>query len=56
MLAGAEQFVVEVFRAKDDRFFAAGLLSSAQLIAVAVALGGAAILRAYVARRAALAG
>jgi phosphatidylglycerol:prolipoprotein diacylglycerol transferase len=37
-LAGAERFVIEIFRAKDDRFF--GPFTMAQLIAVAfVAIG-----------------
>jgi phosphatidylglycerol:prolipoprotein diacylglycerol transferase len=40
VLAGAERFVVEFFRAKDDRV-AAGL-TVAQLIALAIAAGGAA--------------
>jgi phosphatidylglycerol:prolipoprotein diacylglycerol transferase len=39
-LAGIERFIVEFFRAKDDRFFAAGL-TAAQLIAIAFALFGA---------------
>lgn len=38
-LAGVERFVVEIFRAKDDRFF--GLLSVAQLLSLALAVGGA---------------
>jgi phosphatidylglycerol:prolipoprotein diacylglycerol transferase len=41
LLAGIERFIVEFFRAKDDRFFAAGL-TVAQLIAIAFALFGAA--------------
>ena len=40
VLAGIERFIVEFFRAKDDRFFAAGL-TVAQLIAIAFALFGA---------------
>jgi len=40
-LAGVERFIVEFFRAKDDRFFAFGL-TSAQLIAIGFALFGAA--------------
>ena len=40
LLAGLERFVVEFFRAKDDRFFAAGL-TVAQVIAIAFALFGA---------------
>jgi phosphatidylglycerol---prolipoprotein diacylglyceryl transferase len=39
VLAGAERFVVEFFRAKDDRFF--GPLTTAQLIALAIATIGA---------------
>lgn len=40
LLAGVERFIVEFFRAKDDRFFAAGL-TAAQLIAIAFMLFGA---------------
>ena len=40
-LAGLERFIVEFFRAKDDRFFMGGL-TSAQLIAIGFALFGAA--------------
>jgi phosphatidylglycerol:prolipoprotein diacylglycerol transferase len=40
LLAGLERFIVEFFRAKDDRFFIGGL-TSAQLIAIAFALFGA---------------
>lgn len=40
VLAGLERFVVEFFRAKDDRFF--GPFTMAQLIAIAFAVGGAA--------------
>jgi phosphatidylglycerol---prolipoprotein diacylglyceryl transferase len=40
VLAGAERFIVEFFRAKDDRFFAG--LTIAQGIAIAIAAGGAA--------------
>ena len=40
LLAGLERFIVEFFRAKDDRFFAAGL-TVAQVIAIAFALFGA---------------
>ena len=39
LLAGIERFIVEFFRAKDDRFFAGGL-TSAQLIALGFALFG----------------
>ena len=46
ILAGVERFVVEFFRAKDDRFsFLAGL-STAQVIALAIALAGVAIMAA----------
>lgn len=41
MLAGAERFVVEFFRAKDDRFL--GPLTLAQAIAIAVIVAGAVI-------------
>ncbi len=40
LLAGLERFIVEFFRAKDDRFFVGGL-TSAQLIALGFALFGA---------------
>jgi phosphatidylglycerol:prolipoprotein diacylglycerol transferase len=40
LLAGLERFIVEFFRAKDDRFFALGL-TTAQLIAIGFALFGA---------------
>jgi phosphatidylglycerol:prolipoprotein diacylglycerol transferase len=40
LLAGIERFIVEFFRAKDDRFFAMGL-TAAQLIAIGFALFGA---------------
>jgi phosphatidylglycerol:prolipoprotein diacylglycerol transferase len=39
VLAGAERFIVEFFRAKDDRFIAG--LTVAQVIALAIAAGGA---------------
>src|SRR5829696_7028262 len=42
VLAGAERFIVEFFRAKDDRFF--GPLSSAQLVAVGFIVVGSAIM------------
>jgi len=46
ILAGIERFIVEFFRAKDDRFsFLAGL-STAQVIALALALAGVAIMAA----------
>lgn len=38
VLAGAERFVIEFFRAKDDRFF--GVLTMAQVIAIVFMLGG----------------
>jgi len=37
-LAGVERFIVEIFRAKDDRFL--GFLSVAQLISIALIVGG----------------
>lgn len=40
VLAGFERFIVEFFRAKDDRFGVPGGLSTAQVIALAVALAG----------------
>jgi len=40
VLAGVERFIIEFFRAKDDRFF--GPFTTAQVIAIAFALGGAA--------------
>ncbi len=42
ILAGAERFAVEFFRAKDDRFF--GAITLAQLISLALALAGALLL------------
>ena len=41
-LAGVERFVVEFFRAKDDRFF--GALTLAQVISVAIVLVGMAVM------------
>jgi phosphatidylglycerol:prolipoprotein diacylglycerol transferase len=41
VLAGAERFIIEFFRAKDDRFF--GTLTLAQVIAIALMLAGAVI-------------
>ncbi|MEO5904749.1 MAG: prolipoprotein diacylglyceryl transferase [Gemmatimonadaceae bacterium] len=41
LLAGIERFIVEFFRAKDDRFFVGGM-TTAQVIAVGFALFGAA--------------
>lgn len=40
VLAGIERLIIEVFRAKDDRFF--GPFTTAQIIAIAFVLGGAA--------------
>jgi len=40
LLAGIERFIVEFFRAKDDRYFAFGI-TSAQVIAIGFALFGA---------------
>ena len=40
VLAGVERFIIEFVRAKDDRFFF-GTFTTAQLIAVAFAIGGA---------------
>lgn len=37
-LAGVERFIVEIFRAKDDRFL--GFLSVAQIISIAMVIGG----------------
>lgn len=42
VLAGIERFIVEFFRAKDDRFF--GVITTAQLIAIAFIVGGAIII------------
>jgi phosphatidylglycerol:prolipoprotein diacylglycerol transferase len=39
VLAGAERFVIEFFRAKDDRFY--GPFTAAQVIAMAIGLSGA---------------
>ena len=49
-LAGVERFIVEIFRAKDDRFL--GMFSVAQLISVVLAAAGVAGM-AYLARRSA---
>ena len=46
ILAGIERFIVEFFRAKDDRFSFLGGLSTAQVIAIATALAGVAIMAA----------
>ena len=45
VLAGAERFVVEIVRAKDDRFFG-GVVSTAQVTALAVGLVGAGLMAA----------
>jgi phosphatidylglycerol:prolipoprotein diacylglycerol transferase len=41
LLAGVERFIIEFFRAQDDRFFVGGL-TTAQIIALVFALFGAA--------------
>ena len=41
VMAGIERFIIEFFRAKDDRFFFGGWMTTAQLIAIAFAVGGA---------------
>jgi phosphatidylglycerol:prolipoprotein diacylglycerol transferase len=46
VLAGIERFIVEFFRAKDDRFAWAGGLSMAQVIAIAIVLAGIGIMAA----------
>ena len=51
-LAGVERFIVEFFRAKDDRFF--GIITLAQVISLAIVVVGVAGLRMR--RRAAAAG
>ncbi len=50
VLAGVERFVVEFFRAKDDRFF--GGLTMAQVIAMLIALTGVVLMGARRERRA----
>ena len=42
VLAGVERFIVEFFRAKDDRVF--GILTSAQIIAIAIAVIGVVVM------------
>lgn len=42
VLAGVERFIIEIFRAKDDRFF--GPFTSAQMVAVLFVIGGLAIM------------
>ncbi len=44
VLAGIERFIIEFFRAKDDRFPGLGGLSTAQVIAIAVAIAGVALM------------
>jgi phosphatidylglycerol:prolipoprotein diacylglycerol transferase len=44
VLAGIERFIVEFFRAKDDRFSWAGGLSMAQVIALAIVIAGVALM------------
>jgi phosphatidylglycerol:prolipoprotein diacylglycerol transferase len=44
VLAGVERFIVEFYRAKDDRFF--GPFTSAQLVALGFIIAGAAVLAA----------
>ncbi len=39
VMAGIERFIIEFFRAKDDRFF--GPFTTAQMIAIVFAVGGA---------------
>jgi phosphatidylglycerol---prolipoprotein diacylglyceryl transferase len=51
VLAGVERFIVEFFRAKDDRFSWALGLSTAQLVAIAITLVGFGIMRARAAFR-----
>jgi len=46
VLAGLERFIVEFFRAKDDRFSWAGGLSMAQVIALVIVLAGVGIMAA----------
>jgi len=46
VLAGIERFIVEFFRAKDDRFPWAGGLSIAQVIALGIVLVGIVIMSA----------
>jgi phosphatidylglycerol:prolipoprotein diacylglycerol transferase len=46
IFAGAERFVVEFFRAKDDRYAWAAGLSMAQVIAIAIIAIGVAIMAA----------
>ena len=48
VLAGVERFIIEFFRAKDDRFPWALGLSTAQVVSIAMVLVGVAIMRARV--------
>ncbi|HST58104.1 MAG TPA: prolipoprotein diacylglyceryl transferase, partial [Longimicrobium sp.] len=48
-LAGVERFIVEIFRAKDDRFF--GVISVAQLISIGLVVTGLAVLYSLNKRR-----
>ncbi|HMV30864.1 MAG TPA: prolipoprotein diacylglyceryl transferase [Myxococcota bacterium] len=43
--AGLERFIIEIFRAKDDRFF--GPLTIAQLVSIVLCVGGALILATF---------
>jgi phosphatidylglycerol:prolipoprotein diacylglycerol transferase len=46
ILAGIERFIVEFFRAKDDRFMWLGGLSTAQAIAIGIAVVGVGVMMA----------
>jgi phosphatidylglycerol:prolipoprotein diacylglycerol transferase len=48
-MAGVERFIVEIFRAKDDRFF--GVISVAQLISIGLVVTGIAVLYSHNKRR-----
>jgi len=43
--AGLERFIIEIFRAKDDRFF--GPLTIAQLVSIVLCVGGALLLASF---------
>ena len=43
--AGIERFIIEIFRAKDDRLF--GPLTIAQLVSIVLCVGGALILGTF---------
>jgi phosphatidylglycerol---prolipoprotein diacylglyceryl transferase len=45
VLAGVERFIIEFFRAKDDRFGFPGGLSTAQVIALAIVVVGVVVMR-----------